>query len=306
MFTWILMVLVCLMGCSPPAKERETVRIGCKNFSEQLILSEMMAQLLEKRGIPVERKFGFGGTILIHEALAHGDIDLYAEYTGTAAQAILHLDPNLSLNEIREAYRKQFQVEWLRPLGFDNTYALAVREADAAAKGWTRISDLRTNAPSLRAGFNAEFLERADGYPGLKKIYKLEFKKIVNLDAGLIYQALQEKQVDVISAFSTDGRLDAFGLRVLTDDLHFFPRYDPAPVVRQQVLTRFPGIRETLEGLSGHLDEATMRKLNYEVDGKGRNPKDVARDFLTHSTASERRSGSTPSEPARKGGKSRD
>ena len=109
----------------------------------------------------------------------------------------------------------------------------------------------------------------------------MEFKKIVNLDAGLIYQALQEKQVDVISAFSTDGRLDAFKLRVLADDLHFFPRYDPAPVVRQPVLQRLPGIRETLEGLAGHLDEATMRKLNYEVDGQGRNPKDVARDFLS-------------------------
>ncbi len=277
----LLMAVTCLTGCSRSAKEREAVRVGCKNFSEQLILGEMMAQLLEKRGIPVERKFGFGGTSLIHEALAHGEIDLYAEYTGTAAQAILHLDPNLPLDAVRDAYRKQFKAEWLRPLGFDNTYALAVRDADAAAKGWTRISDLRGDAPSLRAGFNAEFLERADGYPGLKKIYKLEFKKLVNLDAGLIYQALQEKQVDVISAFSTDGRLDAFKLRVLTDDLHFFPRYDPAPVVRQQVLARFPEIRETLEELSGHLDEATMRKLNYEVDGKGRNPKDVARDFLS-------------------------
>ncbi len=269
-----------LAGCRPATVDETPVRIGCKNFSEQLILGEMMALLLENQKIPVERKFGLGSTQLIHGALTGGAIDLYAEYTGTAAQAILGSKTPMDLPSLRRAYRKRFDVEWLAPLGFDNTYALAVREADAAAKGWRRISDLKAAAPSLRAGFNAEFTERADGWPGLRRAYGLDFGKIVDLDAGLVYQALQENRVDVISAFSTDGRIDAFHFRILEDDLHFFPRYEPAPVARRAILARFPAIRPALGALAGRLDAAVMRRLNYEVDGRGRNPRDVAREFL--------------------------
>lgn len=256
------------------------MRVGCKNFSEQLLLGEMMALLLEKENIPVERKFGLGSTSLIHEALVRGEIDLYAEYTGTASQAILKQETTPKLELIRQLYRERFHAEWLTPFGFDNTYALAVRKADAERENWKQISDLKSSH-SLKAGFNAEFIERSDGYPGLKTAYQLGFAKVVNLDAGLVYQALKEKQVDVISAFATDGRLDAFDFRVLEDELHFFPQYDPAPVVRIDVLEKYPLIRQALEKLPGHLNQATMRKLNFQVDGAGRNPSDVAREFLT-------------------------
>ncbi len=274
-----LLLLLLTWGCSPSSSPKGTVRIGCKNFSEQLILGEMMAQLLENEKIPVERKFGLGTTQLIHSALTQGDIDLYAEYTGTAMEAILHCDPKSDLAAIRKAYRDQFQVEWLSPFGFNDTYAIAVRQADADSKHWKRISDLKP-AQNLRAGFNAEFMGRSDGWPGLKAAYGLRFSKIITLDATLIYQALNENQADVIGAFSTDGRLDAYHLVVLEDDLHFFPRYDPAPVVRLKTLGQFPTIRATLEKIPGHLNDTTMRRLNFEVDENKRSPHDVARDFL--------------------------
>jgi glycine betaine/choline ABC-type transport system substrate-binding protein len=240
----------------------------------------MMALLLERGGVPVERKFGFGSTQLLHGALVAGAIDLYAEYTGTAAQAVLGAKGPMALDAIRETYRARFGLECLDPLGFDDTYALAVRGADAEAKGWKRISDLVPFAASLRAGLNAEFLERPDGWPGLRKAYGLDITKTVNLDAGLVYQALKEGKVDVISAFSTDGRLDAWGFCVLEDDRRFFPRYEPVPVVRPEALARFPALRAALAGLAGRLDESTMRRLNREVDVKGRSPRDVAREFL--------------------------
>ncbi len=278
-FTGVFLAALLLGGCHP-APQQDLVRIGCKNFSEQLLLGEMMALLLENEGLRVERKFGFGSTQLVHEALRTGAIDLYAEYTGTAAQAILGAKAPMDLPSIRQAYRERFNLEWLEPLGFDNTYALAVREADAVAHGWRRISDLAPAATRLTAGFNAEFLERSDGWPGLKKAYGLDFGRIVNLDAGLVVTALREKQADVISAFATDGRLDAFGFRVLEDDRHFFPRYEPAPVARRELIERLPVVREILGRLAGVLDGAMMRRLNYEVDGKGRSPHDVAREFL--------------------------
>lgn len=281
LIVFALSAAIAFAGCEKTPSPARPVRVGCKNFSEQLLLGEMMAHLLEREGIPVERKFGFGSTPLVHGALATGAIDLYAEYTGTAAQAILGAKGPMDLPAIRRAYAERFGLECLDPLGFDDTYALAVREADAVAKGWGRISDLKPVAPSLRAGFNAEFLERADGWPGLKKAYGLAITKTVNLDAGLVYQALKEGKVDVISGFSTDGRIDAFHLRVLEDDLKFFPRYEPVPVVRREALARFPAIRAALGILAGRLNEATMRRLNYEVDGKGRSPRDVAREFLS-------------------------
>jgi glycine betaine/choline ABC-type transport system substrate-binding protein len=276
----ILIPVLLFFGCSKSENTAQKIRIGCKNFSEQLILGEMMAQLLENEDISVDRKFGLGSTALIHTALVKGEIDVYAEYTGTAAQAILNLEGKSDLKTIRERYQQQFQLEWLEPFGFNNTYAIAVRKRDAQNRKWARISDLKREVSTLRAGFNAEFMERSDGYPGLQSRYQLKFGKIVNLDAGLIYQALQQNKVDVISAFSTDGRLNEFGLLVLEDDLQFFPRYDPVPVVRNSILMSHPQIREILRKIPGHLDEAAMRALNFEVDGKGKNPADVARAFL--------------------------
>ncbi len=262
-----------------------TIRIGSKNFTEQLIIGELMAQLIEaKTDLAVQRRFNLGGTMICHGALDAGEIDVYAEYTGTGLTAILKApvvgDPDEAFRQVAKAYRERFDVEWLRPFGFNNTYAITVRETDAAQNGWTKISDLRGGAADLRAGFTAEFMEREDGYPGLRKAYALEFRKVHDLDPSLMYDAVAKSEVDVICAFATDGRIAAYNLKPLEDDRGFFPPYYAAPVVRMEVLRAFPEVRDALELLAGALDDATMQRLNYEVDKNKRAPAEVARTFL--------------------------
>lgn len=262
------------------------VRIGSKEFSEQLLLGELMAQTIEARtDLTVRRDFGMGGTMLCHGALESGEIDLYAEYTGTGYLTILKFEGDIPdaqgvYDTVDAQYRKRFNIDWLEPLGFANTYALAVREEDAQAHGWTTVSDLASDAADLRAGFPAEFMERADGYPGLVETYGFEFGETGDISPDLMYEALDTGDVDVIAAFSTDGRLEAYGLRVLEDDRHFWPPYDAAPVVREETLRSFPQVQTALETLAGKLDVPTMQRLNYEVTGNKRNPADVAAEFL--------------------------
>lgn len=275
-----ILSLLILSGCRSSPSTRDIIRIGTKNFSEQLLLGEMMALLLEQEGITVDRRFGFGSTQLIHEALIHGDIDLYAEYTGTAIQTILKLDRQADLHQIRKMYHDRFHARWLDPFEFNNSYAIVVRKNDATLRHWSKISDLKTNDSKLRAGFNAEFSERPDGWPGLKATYGLVFGKIIHLDAGLIYQALEENRVDVISAFATDGRLNAPHFLVLEDDNRFFPAYHPTPVVLERVLAQHPKIPEILGVLNDVLNDITIRELNHEVGDLHRLPTTVAREFL--------------------------
>lgn len=261
------------------------IRIGTKNFTEQLILGELMAQLLEAHtNLQVERKFNLGGTVICHRALTRGDIDLYPEYTGTALTAILQrptvADPDEVLAIVKDAYREKFGCEWLPPFGFNNTYALAVRREDAERVGWRTISDLRKDAPRLRAGFTSEFRERPDGYPGLREAYGFAFGRVVDMDPALMYQALAKGGVDVICAFATDGRIPAYDLVTLKDDRSFFPPYHAAPVVRLATLQAHSALRDALAPLTGAIDDATMQRLNYEVDEKKRLPREVAREFL--------------------------
>ncbi len=261
------------------------VRVGSKNFTEQLILGELFAQSIEAHtGLKVIRRFNLGGTILCHQALVAGEIDLYPEYTGTAETAILKLESRPSAAEafriVSASYRKRFSCDWLPPLGFNSTYAITVRRADAAAKGWKAISDLAREASRLRAGFTAEFSERPDGYPGLQDAYGFGFGKVFDLDPGLMYKAVARGEVDVICAFATDGRIDAYNLFVLQDDKGFFPRYLPCPVVRMEALEAHPELRSALESLAGTLPDREMQRLNFEVDEKGRGPAEVAREFL--------------------------
>ncbi len=268
-----------------PGAVADPIRIGSKEFTEQFILGELMAQLIEGRtDLPVERRFGLGGTMICHGALAKGEIDLYAEYTGTGYQAILHRsglsDPDEILRVVRKEYRERFQAEWLGPFGFNNTYAITARQADAETNNWRTISDLAGVAADLTAGFTSEFQERADGYPGLRKTYGFHFGETRDLGPSLMYEALARKQVDVICAFATDGRIAAYNLDPLIDDRHFFPPYHAAPVVRMKVLRAHPEIRTALAPLGGLLDDATMQRLNYEVDEKKRAPAEVAREFL--------------------------
>ncbi len=270
----------------------ETVRVGTKNFTEQLILGELMAQLLEESGLNVQRRFNLGGTMICHGALIHGEIDLYAEYTGTALTAILGEDP--SANEllvsqvVDREYRERFDVEWFPAFAFNNTYSLTVRETFAAESGLSRISDLVPFGAQLTAGFTAEFSERPDGYPGLRESYGLRFREVRDLDPALMYQAIGGEEVDVICAFATDARVAAHQLITLVDDREFFPPYQAAPVVSSGALRRIPAIRQALLPLGGLIDDDTMRRLNLEVDIKGRRPAEVAREFLQSLSAGRR------------------
>jgi len=275
-----------------PEGEPRTVRIASKNFTEQLILGELMAQLVEANTeLTVKRKFNLGGTMICHGALTSGEIDIYAEYTGTGLTAILKqdviADPDQALRVVRKAYRERFDAEWLEPFGFNNTYAVTVRKDDARDHGWHTISDLVEDAASLRAGFTSEFAERPDGYPGLRKAYGFGFSEVRDLDPAIMYQAIANREVDVICAFATDGRIAAYNLQLLEDDWAFFPPYHAAPVVRRESLNAYPQLRPVLARLAGVLNDVTMRQLNYEVDEHKRAPREVARQFLVSRNLSE-------------------
>ena len=274
-----------LISCGRSADRQGVIRIGTKNFTEQLILGELMLQLIEAHtNLETERKFNLGGTMICHGALASGEIDLYPEYTGTALTAILNQPviavPDSAFRVVAEAYRKEFACEWLGPFGFNNTYAITVRRKDAGERSWTAIGDLEATAAELQAGFTAEFVERPDGYPGLEKAYGFAFGTVRDLDPGLMYQAVAQGAVDVICAFATDGRIPAYDLLPLRDDRHFFPPYYAAPVVRTQALKAHPELGRALAPLAGALDDSTMQRLNYAVDEAQREPAAVAREFL--------------------------
>jgi len=266
-------------------KSHKIIKIATKNFTEQLILGEMMAQLIEtKTDFKVQRRFNLGGTMICHGALINGEIDLYAEYTGTGLTAILKhsviADPEKALRYVTKAYHERFKLQWLKPFGFNNTYAITVRKADAEKYSWNTISDLKTSAKRLRAGFTAEFAERPDGYPGLRHTYNLQFGEVRDFDPSLMYEAVAKKEVDVICAFATDGRIASYHLKPLKDDRNFFPPYQAAPVIREEILKKYPKIGDVLELLGGIIDDATMQQLNFEVDAKKRQPAEVVTEFL--------------------------
>lgn len=268
-----------------PVVTRSSIRIGTKNFTEQLILGELMAQVIEnKTSLQVERVFDLGGTMINHQALVSGEIDLYPEYTGTALTAVLKRkplkDPTKVLDIVRREYLKKFHAVWLSPFGFNNSYALTVRRADARKNHWDRISNLERLAPDLKAAWTAEFSEREDGYPGLQKVYGFRFGSVTDLDPAIMYHAIERDEVDVICAFTTDPRIKIYKLMPLVDDRHFFPPYFAAPVILQDTLDRHPELRTVFASLGGILDDNTMQDLNYEVDEKRKSARDVARQFL--------------------------
>jgi glycine betaine/choline ABC-type transport system substrate-binding protein len=260
--------------------------VGSKNFTEQVILGEILAELIERRaGIPVTRRLNLGGTFICHQAIEAGEIDLYVEYTGTALTAILRKPPVADRGEalriVREAYGRDLGLEWTEPLGFNNTFVLVVTRDAAEAHGLRRISDLARVAPDLRAGFGYEFVERADGYAGLAAAYGLRLARAPReMDLGLIYRALSQGLVDVVAGNSTDGVIASLGLVPLEDDRRYFPPYDAVPVVRAETLKRYPELRPILRALGGAIDEETMRRMNLAVDGDLRDPRDVAREFV--------------------------
>ena len=252
----------------------EPIRIASKNSNESYLLSEAAAQLLESKGFAVERRFGLGGTLIAFDALAADEIDLYMEYTGTLSQAILKLGREAS----RQAMNQRLEVDGLRllqPFGFNNTYAIAVRREQAQALGLARIGDLARH-PALKLVFSHEFLEREDGWPGLKRAYGLSFD-VTGIEHALAYQAIAEGALDVTDAYSTDGELLRHDLMLLEDDRRFFPRYLAAPLVRLDV---GPQAIAVLETLGGTLDDVTAQALNAAVVADGASFADVAAGFL--------------------------
>lgn len=262
------------LACGRPG----AVVVGSKDFVEQDVLAELIAQELEARGVPVERRLHFGGTELAHEALTSGSIDLYVEYTGTALMAILDRPPihdrDSVYTEVEAAYLDRWDLVVAPPLGFENTFALVVRRADADSLGVATISDLVAVAPSLTAGFGPEFMSRDDGYPGLRRAYGLEFGSVRQMDLGLLYRALEQGEIDVAVGNSTDGQIAALDLVVLADDRDFFPPYQAVPVVRRETLEVYPPVWTALTDLEGSMTTDSMRELNREVVVDG---EDVAR-----------------------------
>jgi osmoprotectant transport system substrate-binding protein len=261
------------------------VRVGSKNFTEQIILGEIIAQSLERAGVPVERRLNMTGTFICHHALEDGEIDTYVEYTGTALMAILKLpptsDPKAAYETVRNEYAQRFGLKWGPPLGFDNTFAMVVRTDDAKKYGLSKISDLIRVENRFRPGFGYEFLDRADGWAGLQEAYSLDFdQKPTSLDLGLLYQALESRQVDLVAGSATDGLIDAMNLTVLSDDRHFFPPYQAAPVYRPQAVARWPQLGRVFAKLAGRISTAEMRKMNAKVDAHRRSAAEVAGEFL--------------------------
>ena len=278
-------VMALVLGCGCARGPRPIV-VGSKNFTEQLILGEILAQQIERKlGQKVERRLNLGGTLLAHQALVSGEIDVYPEYTGTALTAILKMAPvpdaKQVLDEVRAEYAKRWQMEWLAPFGFNNSFAMVVRGDEAKKAGMATISDAARLKKDWRLGAGYEFVERPDGFRGLIKAYGLGTKgEIETMDLGLLYQALEQQKVDMIAASATDGMISVLDVTVLRDDRHYFPPYEAAPVVRKEALEAHPGMRQALEELGGRLTDADMQKLNYEVDGKHRALADVAQEFL--------------------------
>jgi len=286
--SWILLlVTLCVVFFTVSFQEvrgQEKIVVGSKGFTEQLVLGNMVALIMESQGFKVDRKIGLGGTVICHEAIVRGDINIYVEYTGTGLTAILKRpvvkDPEEVYQIVKKDYEEKFKLTWLKPWGFNNTYCIVMRKDDVDRLRVKKVSDLKPLAKDLVFGSTIEFLARPDGIPGLTKHYDLKFKDQKGMDPGLVYKAISEKQVDVISGFATDGRIPAFNLAVLEDDLRFFPPYYAAPVVRDDLLAKAPQVGDILNRLAGKISDETMAALNYAVDGKKQPAEEVARDFL--------------------------
>ncbi len=260
--------------------------VASKNFTEQVILGEIIAQHLEHRlAVKIERRLNLGGTLLAHEALVSGGIDLYPEYTGTALTAILKQppskDPAAVFGRVQQEYRDRWRVEWLPPLGVNNTFAMVIRGEEARRGNFRTISDAAKREQGWRMGMGYEFQQRPDGLAGLMETYDLALAgPVKTMDLGLLYRALEQGDVDMLSANSTDGMLSVLDVRVLKDDQQYFPPYEAAIAVRAEALGAHPGLKDALAELSGTFSDEVMQRLNYEVDGKHRPEREVAREFL--------------------------
>lgn len=287
-------LITLLAGCAP--RHGSEIVIGSKNFTEQLILGEILAQHIEtKTHLPVERRFYLAGTYLCQQAILAGRIDIYPEYTGTALTAILKQKPESRgtsaqdaqqirqqvYERVKQEYQQRFALDVGPPFGFNDTFAIEIRGQDARRLHLTTISQASAYAPRWRAGFGYEFMERPDGYRGLAATYGLHFAEPPRImDLGLLTRALKDEQLDLVAGNTTDGLIPAFDLFVLEDDRHYFPPYEAVPIVREETLRAHPELRVALSDLSGKISDLDMRELNYAVDGQHRDARQVVREFL--------------------------
>jgi osmoprotectant transport system permease protein len=279
-----LLILAVAAGVAYARSDRDAVVVGSKNFTEQVILGELVAQRLEAEGLRVDRRLNLGGTFICDRALRNGELDVYVEYTGTAVTAVFHEqvphDPRVALERTRELYARA-GVTVSSPLGFNNTFTILVRGKDARELGLHMIDDLRSVMARWTPGFGYEFLQRDDGYPGLAKVYGLQFAGTPRgMDLSLIYRALADGKVDVIAGDATSALIEALDLAPLTDNRQYFPPYDAVPVVRTASILREPAIGRALAALAGRVSAADMRTLNAAVDVERRDVRDVVREFL--------------------------
>ena len=277
------LLLLAIAACAPPRPNYPV--IGAKNFTEQVVLGELLAQQIEAMtGMKVERRFYLAGSYICNQALIAGRIDSYVEYTGTALTAILKQpvdkNPQRVLDTVRRLYQDRYQVVVTEPLGFENTFAMVIRGQDAQQLHVSTLSQAALYTPRWKLGVGYEFEQRPDGLPGLQQAYGLKFDGSPRLmDLGLLYRALNGRQVDMIAGSSTDGPIKAFHLTVLQDNKHYFPPYQAVPLVRQEALDRWPKLRSVFAALAGKVTAEQMQTMNEAVDGQHRDPAQVVREF---------------------------
>lgn len=281
------MALATLSGC---VSRKDELSVGSKNFTEQLILGEILKQSLASAcNMPVEGRFYLAGTYICQQAILSGRIDTYVEYTGTALAAILkqtaHGDSQSVYEQVKREYKQRFHLDVMPALGFNNTFAMVMRGDEARRLGLTKLSQLSPVAPKLRLGVGYEFLERQDGYKGLVATYDLHFAEAPRvMDLGLLYRALQNNSVDIVAGNNTDGLIKALGFVVLEDDKHYFPPYDAVPIVNPALFAKCSQASATFAKLAGSISAEQMRAMNYAVDGEKKDAGAVAREFLKSKT----------------------
>jgi osmoprotectant transport system substrate-binding protein len=278
----VMVVSMLFTGCS----SSKSVTIGSKDYGENIVLGEIFSQLIEaKTDIKVNRKLNMGGTFVCFEAIKNGDIDIYPEFTGTALTALLKADvisdPDEAYEFVSNEFDKQFNIKWFKDLGYNNTYAIAISNEAYEKYGVETNSDFAKISEDFVFGAEHEFFDRQDGYDGLVAEYGITFKgEPKRMNVALKYQAIGNGEVDATIAYTTDGALKQYDLKILEDDKGFFPPYYVAPIIRKETLEKYPELEQVLNLLGGQVDEETMTGLNYKIDVEGIAIETVAKDFL--------------------------
>jgi len=290
LMTLALFASMVLVGCgnSSSGDSSDPIIVSGKPWTEQLILPQIIGQYIEANtDYTVEYEDGLGEVAILTPAIEKGDIDVYVEYTGTGLQSVLGEELELGessekvLERVRKGYEEKYGVTWLEPLGFENTYTLAYKKDQPYnATTYSELVEVSQNEDMVFGAPHAFYERPGDGYDAMIEVYPFNFTDTTSLDPNVMYEAVQQGDVDVIPAFTTDGRIERFDLAITEDDLGFFPKYDAVPIIRQETLEQYPELEEALSGLAGKISVEDMQKMNARVDIDAETPENVARDFL--------------------------